>query len=73
MDDADTQRTPGALDRLAMALAFLSRLPMPGGAFQRHPEARLNSAADQFAVAGLVIALPAIIMILIASLIWPPA
>ena len=57
--------------RLAQAVGFLSRLPVPQRYFDGVEEAPLAEASDTFALAGLVIALPAIVALLFASLIWP--
>jgi adenosylcobinamide-GDP ribazoletransferase len=56
--------------RLTLALGFLSRLPMPGRVFAAHPDARLAESADTFALAGVVIALPAILVLILGG--WLP-
>jgi adenosylcobinamide-GDP ribazoletransferase len=64
---------PSWAERLVLALGFLSRIPMPGGPFARHPGFPLAATADMFGLAGLVISLPAAITLALASALWPPA
>jgi adenosylcobinamide-GDP ribazoletransferase len=59
--------------RLILALGFLSRIPLPGKVFTANPDAKLAESADVFPIVGLVVALPAALVFLISSLIWPPA
>jgi adenosylcobinamide-GDP ribazoletransferase len=58
--------------RLILALGFLSRIPLPGATFAANPEAKLSESADVFPFVGLVLALPAALVFLFSSLIWPP-
>ncbi len=56
-----------------MALAFMSRIPLPGATFAANPDAKLAESADVLPVTGFVIAIPAALAFFFASLIWPPA
>jgi Cobalamin-5-phosphate synthase len=55
-------------DDLARAIGFLSRLPMPGHFFEGH-DGRLGRTVRVFPLAGLVVALPAAVLIFLLSVL----
>ncbi|MCU0831308.1 MAG: adenosylcobinamide-GDP ribazoletransferase [Rhizobiaceae bacterium] len=58
-------------DATLIAVAFLSRIPVAGSVFARNPGALLAECAWAFPLAGLVIALPACLVMLAAAAALP--
>jgi adenosylcobinamide-GDP ribazoletransferase len=56
-----------AMDRTGMALAFLSRIPVPSSVFARNPDRPLAESAALFPVAGVIISIAGVLALLIAS------
>jgi adenosylcobinamide-GDP ribazoletransferase len=63
---------PKLLERLIIALSFLSRIPLPSGVFESHPSVKLAGTADVFAIVGAVIAVPSALVLAIGAALWPP-
>lgn len=61
-----------SFNSLVRALGFLSRLPLPSGPFAEAPDAPLSGDAGAFALAGVVIALPAALVLALAASMLAP-
>jgi adenosylcobinamide-GDP ribazoletransferase len=66
-----TQPLTHWIDRTLIALAFLSRIPVPSSVFVRHPDLPLAGSAAFFPLAAILITLPAIAVLLVSSWLQP--